>query len=208
LLLFLYGQSISSNCPRGISRLTTEHVSSLPILIKINTQELYDIHIHVAHGISLAERALIVGSPNWPAIKTRHDILLTTGKLERQSYMRRHRSYKGSAEISEIPLLFWHHVSPKASSSLQLPTLHTKITKQETAEAHIVVFAGAPIAWTSKKQSVVSPSSTVAEFCASDIAIMHALRVKELHTRCIRRLIPLYANSIVTSKSKALPGRL
>src|SRR5712664_2548701 len=158
----------------------------------------------------------ITGSLNWLAIKTRPDIQLATGKLQRQScapsvadlqtakallrYLKSHSNYgitlaKDSARGLELYTDAAHQDNPDGKST----------------EAHILMFHGSPIAWSSKKQSIMAPSSTIAEFCAYDTAIKQGIWIRkllaafELHDGVSP--IPLYtdsANGIIIAKSKTI----
>ncbi|KAF7125338.1 hypothetical protein CNMCM5793_001516 [Aspergillus hiratsukae] len=48
------------------------------------------------------------------------------------------------------------------------------------SEAYIFFFAGSPISWHSKKQTLIASSSTIAEYCAYDAAFKDAIWLRKL----------------------------
>ena len=158
----------------------------------------------------------ITGSLNWLAIKTRPDIQLATSKLQRQTcapsvadlqtskallrYLKSHSNY--GITLSK---------DPARGIELYTDAAHQDNPDGKSTEAHILMFHGAPIAWSSKKQSIMAPSSTIAEFCAYDTAIKQGIWIRkllaafELHDGVSP--IPLYtdsANGIIIAKSKTI----
>jgi hypothetical protein len=69
----------------------------------------------------------------------------------------------------------------------------------KSTEGYIFKYAGAPISWSSRQQSIVATSSTTAEFCAYDSAVKEALWMKKLLVAMgmIQQdeAIPIYTNS-------------
>ena len=66
-------------------------------------------------------------------------------------------------------------------------------------KGYIFKYAGALISWSSRRQTIVAPLSTMAEFCAYDLATKEALWMKKLLVAMDMipqdELIPIYTDS-------------
>jgi hypothetical protein len=127
----------------------------------------------------------ITGSCNWLATRTRPDITLATGKLQRQSSApseRDLRAAKGILRFLKSHARYGIILNRDPSQDLVLYTdaAHQDNPDGKSTESHIIMYGGAPMLWHSKKQTFVAPSSTLAEFCAYDAAIKNAIWIRKL----------------------------
>lgn len=123
------------------------------------------------------------GCLNWLSIKTRPDITFTVMKLQqRNSTLTKHDleavfqvyQYLQTTQFSSIVL------GMKANQKLlgYMDTSHADNIDGKSTSAYLYVMGGAPISWLTKKQDLVTPSSTVAEYIAYDPAIKEGLWLK------------------------------
>jgi Reverse transcriptase (RNA-dependent DNA polymerase). len=127
----------------------------------------------------------ICGKVNWLAIKTRPDIAQAVNRLQRKAnnpsetdmtaakhllrFLRRHLDY--GIELGS---------DPEKGIEVYVDASHQDNPDGKSTEGYVIKFMGSPISWSSKKQKVVAPSTTVAEFCALDSAVKEAIFIKKL----------------------------
>jgi hypothetical protein len=125
------------------------------------------------------------GQLGWLSYKTRPDITFATRRLQQAQanptdadwsaakgvmrYLKRHPFFK-------IVLGANHDEGPK----MYVDAAHADAQGMKSTEGYIFKYAGAPISWNSRRQTLVAPSSTTAEFCAYDLATKEALWMKKL----------------------------
>ncbi|KAG0157849.1 hypothetical protein PDIDSM_5360 [Penicillium digitatum] len=115
----------------------------------------------------------VVGMLNWLAVKTRPDIRFAVTRLQHRlanptfedlhamqhvvKYLR-HMPDVGITLGRTPELRFYAHVDAS----------HADWEDSKSTEGSIWYFAGSPVIWTTKKQTITANSTTVAEWCALD----------------------------------------
>ena len=115
----------------------------------------------------------VVGSMNWLAVKTRPDIRYTTTRLQ-------HRSAKPTNADYDAMIHLCRYLKKHDNLGIVLGRVkelsfiayadasYADWQDRKSTEGSIWWFAGAPIMWSTKKQTVVASSTTTAEGCALD----------------------------------------
>jgi hypothetical protein len=93
-------------------------------------------------------------------------------------------------------------MKPDEKLRVSVDAAHHDCEDGKSTEAFICTYAGAPISWHSKKQSIMAPANTIAEYCAIDPAVKEALYIKKLikaldmeESDEIPKPIPIYTDS-------------
>jgi hypothetical protein len=126
-----------------------------------------------------------MGKINWLSIRTRPDITFATARLQRYAanpleehlnaakrifrYLKSHDSY--GIVLGQ---------DPTQNLCGYVDASHADCEGGKSTEAYVFLLAGAPISWASKKQSLVAPSSTIAEYCALDRVTKEAIWLRKL----------------------------
>ncbi|KAI2946038.1 hypothetical protein CBS147343_9645 [Aspergillus niger] len=136
-------------------------------------------------NVNLAEYQSLVGRLNWLTTKTRPDIRHATFRLQRRM------NTPTTADAKALKIVY-RYLKRSIPYGITLATDHTKGIEVfvdaahadhedgKSTEGYVIFYAGGPISWSSRKQSLVAPSSTVAEYCAFDSAAKEALYIKKL----------------------------
>lgn len=197
----LLAQKVLTNCkPMPIPMQTTYQVPKTTSTPTVTTHEI-DLSPDEDHqpSISYAED---IGKLGWLATKTRLDILYAVRRLQRRMAAPRNEDI---AAIRHI--LRYLKASPNYALHLGAdPTqkLHGYVDASfadcedgKSTEAYIFFCAGCPISWYSHKQNIVTPSSSVAEYCAIATAAKEAVFLQKLahHMNLVNDdPIPLYTD--------------
>lgn len=115
----------------------------------------------------------LVGRLNWLAVETRPDLKFTVMKLQ-------HRTASPTTNDMEAVYAVYKYLKGTTELCITLGTVsdtsffayadasHGDWHDSKSTEGAIWFFGGAPIQWYSRKQSIMTPSSTAAEWCALD----------------------------------------
>jgi transposase InsO family protein len=133
----------------------------------------------------LKEYRKILGKENWLTCKTRPDIAFSVGRLQHKSeepttqdknaskrilrYLKKHPNYG---------LLL--NQAPGEGLNLFTDSAFADHPDGKSTEGWVLFWAGTPIAWCSKKQSIVATSSTCSEYICFSDAITFALYAKRI----------------------------
>ena len=71
-------------------------------------------------------------------------------------------------------------INPKGKEQVYVDAAHQDLEDGKSSEGYVIYYAGSPVAWGAKKQQVVAPSTTIAEFMAFDRAVKEALYIQKL----------------------------
>ncbi|GAA87762.1 polyprotein [Aspergillus luchuensis IFO 4308] len=128
----------------------------------------------------------LVGRLNWLTTKTRPDLRHATFRLQRRMHAPTTADAKALKHIyrylrTTTPYGIILAADHTKGIEVYMDAAHADHEDGKSTEGFIIFYAGGPISWSSNKQSVVAPSSTVAEFCAYDAAAKDALYVKTLY---------------------------
>jgi hypothetical protein len=145
----------------------------------------------------------ITGSVNWLVTRTRPDLALANGKLQRQSNAPSEKDLRAAKGLLRYLKTQGEYGIILNADPAQGLTIYTDAAFQDnpdgrSTEGHVILFGGAPIIWSSKKQTFVAPSTTIAEFCAYDAAIKNAMWINKLLIACGLRVdapIPVWTDS-------------
>ena len=122
-----------------------------------------------AHSLYLS----VVSSMNWLAMRTRPDIRFLVTKLQQKSAQTTIHDYEAMIQpvryLKQFPdrsivlgrnkeLRFYAFADASHGDNLN----------RKSTEGCIWFFAGSPIQWSTKKQTIMAPSTTAAEWCALD----------------------------------------
>jgi hypothetical protein len=130
----------------------------------------------------------IVGSLNWLAVKTRPDIRYAVTKLQ-------HRSSKPTNDDYEAMIHLCRYIKRYDSIGIELGKVkdlrlmahadasHADWHDRKSTEGSIWWLAGAPIMWSTKKQTLVASSTTAAEWCALDQPAKDAMWLSKIATQ-------------------------
>lgn len=127
----------------------------------------------------------ILGQLNWLSTKSRPDIAFAVSRLQRKS------SKPSSIDVQAAKSLFRYlkghkdlgitlGFNPNEGLCVYVDSSFADNEDGRSTESYVSMFAGAPISWSSKKQSFVATSSTIAEFCALSTATKEAIWLKKL----------------------------
>ncbi|KAJ9481045.1 hypothetical protein VN97_g12463 [Penicillium thymicola] len=115
----------------------------------------------------------LVGRLNWLAVETRPDIRFSVMKLQ-------HRSASPTTNDLQAVRAVYRYLSGTTNLGITLGKVddtsffayadasHGDWHDSKSTEGAVWFFGGAPIIWYSKKQSIMTPSSTATEWCALD----------------------------------------
>ncbi|KAJ9480754.1 hypothetical protein VN97_g12776 [Penicillium thymicola] len=115
----------------------------------------------------------LVGRLNWLAVETRPDIKFSVMKLQ-------HRSTSPTTNDLQAVRAVYRYLSDTTNLCVTLGKVddtsffayadasHGDWHDSKSTEGAVWFFGGAPTIWYSKKQSIMTPSSTAAEWCALD----------------------------------------
>jgi hypothetical protein len=70
--------------------------------------------------------------------------------------------------------------NPSQSLTLFSDASHADYRKRRSTESYVFMLGSTPISWSSKRQQIVAPSSTVAEYCAPNSAIHRGLYLRSV----------------------------
>ncbi|KAJ6094415.1 hypothetical protein N7467_001928 [Penicillium canescens] len=115
----------------------------------------------------------VIGSMNWLAVKTRPDIRCTTTRLQHRSAKPTNADYDAMIHLGRY---FKKHDNlgivlgrvKELRFIAHADASHADWQDRKSTEGSIWWFAGAPIMWSTKKQTVVASPTTAAEWCALD----------------------------------------
>jgi hypothetical protein len=144
------------------------------------------------------------GRLGWLSYKTQPDITFATRRLQHAQsnptdndwsavktvmrYLKRHPDFK-------IVLGSNHDDGPK----IYVDAAHADAPGMKSTEGYIFMYAGVLISWSSCRQTIVTPSSSLAKFCAYDSAVKEALWAKKLLVAMTmigeNKPIPIYTDS-------------
>ncbi|KAI2979050.1 hypothetical protein CBS147344_10829 [Aspergillus niger] len=136
-------------------------------------------------NVNLAEYQSLVEHLNWLTTKTRPDIRHATFRLQRRM------NTPTTADAKALKIVY-RYLKRSIPYGIILTTDYTKNIEvfvdaahadyedSKSTEEYVIFYAGGPISWSSRKQSLVAPSSIVAEYCAFDSAAKEALYIKKL----------------------------
>lgn len=69
---------------------------------------------------------------------------------------------------------------PNAGIEVYIDASYQDNPDRTSTEAFIILYKGALISWSSKKQRIIAPSTTIAKFCALDSAVKEAIFMRKL----------------------------
>ena len=144
------------------------------------------------------------GQLNWLTTKTRPDIAYAVGHLQRQNATPDKNdleAYKSLVRYLKKSKQYGIKLGKNHEEGLKVyvDASFNDNPDGKSTEGHVIMYAGAPISWSSKKQTFVSTSSTISEFTAFTEAIKEAIWVKQLLVALgIEKegAIPIYSDSI------------
>ncbi|KAI2966591.1 hypothetical protein CBS147324_7348 [Aspergillus niger] len=136
-------------------------------------------------NVDINEYQSLVGRLNWLSTKSRPDLRHATFRLQRRMHD------PTTADVKALKTVY-RYLRDTVSYGITLATDHSKGIEVyvdaahadhedgKSTEGYVIFYTGGPITWSSNKQSVVAPSSTVVEYCAFDAAVKDVLYVKKL----------------------------
>jgi hypothetical protein len=128
--------------------------------------------------------ATLMGKINWLVVKTRPDLQYAVFRLQR--YMHQPLKYDICAAKRILRYLrgnAYELVLGQEPSKAEEIYVDAAFQDHETGHStagFVIFFAGAPVSWGSRKESIIAPSSTIAELIAFDDAVKEGLYVKKL----------------------------
>lgn len=127
----------------------------------------------------------LLGQLNWLSIKTRPDITFAVSRLQRKTSNPTQQDQRAVKDLLRYLNQNQYYIRLGKDPKQAQPIVYCDAAHQDhpdgkSTEAYIIMFGGAPIAWSSKKQTLVAPSSTMAEFLALDQATKEALWIKKI----------------------------
>jgi hypothetical protein len=126
----------------------------------------------------------ILGRLNWLVTKTRVDIAHAVFQLQR--HMKEPLKYDVKAVKTLLRYLKRRRHALKLASDhsvgmeVYVDAAHQDHADGKSTEAYVVLYAGCPVSWSSKKETIVAPSTTVAELIAFDRTVKEALFIRKL----------------------------
>ncbi|KAI9036659.1 uncharacterized protein KD926_001613 [Aspergillus affinis] len=142
------------------------------------------------------------GRLNW-LTRTRPDIQFATSYLLRRNTKANKADFAASSHLYRYLKRFPDRglnlgKIPAESLYGYVDSSHADQEGARSTESFIFFYKGSPISWQSKRQSIVAPSSTIAEFLAMDAATKEAIWLKKLIEsldECISGPIQIYSDS-------------
>lgn len=131
-----------------------------------------------------AEYAVLCGSVNWLVTKSRPDIAHAVFRL--QGHMQKPVKYDLKTAKTLLRYLQRHRydlvlgIDPNSKEEVYVDAAHQDLEDGKSSEGYIIYFAVSPIAWRARKQQIVAPFTTIAEFVAFDQAVKEALYIRKL----------------------------
>lgn len=151
----------------------------------------------------------MMGKLNWLSTKTRPDITYALSRLQRKTATPSKSDYKAAQDVLRYLRHNPYNIVLGADRTQTKLAVYCDAAHQDhpdgkSTEAYVIKFGGAPILWGSKKQSLVAPSSTMAELIALDRAVKEALWVKKLLLQLRWPLDPADPIDIYTDSANAI----
>lgn len=146
--------------------------------------------------------ARLLGRLNWLSIRTRPDITHAVFRLQRRSHAP--SAFDVAAARNLLKYLTGHHYdltlaqNREATLEVYLDAAFQDHADGKSTESYVIFYAGSPVSWSSKKQTIVASSSTLAEYIAFDKAIKEALWIKKLAQALglkVPEAIPVFTDS-------------
>ncbi|CEL09510.1 hypothetical protein ASPCAL12645 [Aspergillus calidoustus] len=128
--------------------------------------------------------ASLLGQLNWLVVKTRPDIAYAVFRLQR--YMQKPLTYDVKAAKRILRYLRSNNLAlqlglkPEEAEEVYVDAAHQDHESGHSTASFIIFYAGAPVAWSARKETVLAPSSTIAELIAFDAAVKEALYIRKL----------------------------
>lgn len=130
------------------------------------------------------EYATLCGSVNWLVTKTRPDITHTVFRLQR--HMQNPTQYDIRTAKTLLRYLQRNRydlklgINPDEKEKVYVDAAHQDLEDGRSTEGYVIYYTGSPIAWGSKKQPIIAPSTTITEFVVFDRAVKEALYIRKL----------------------------
>ncbi|KAI1833656.1 hypothetical protein DTO006G1_5024 [Penicillium roqueforti] len=132
-----------------------------------------DIEIDLLDDDSFEHYQTVVGMLNWLAVKTRPDIRFSVTRLQHRLATPTFSDLEAMRHVvkylrrnPEIGLTFGK--SDELQFKAYTDASHADWPDSKSTEGTVWFFAGVPITWTTKKQTITANSTTIAEWCALD----------------------------------------
>jgi hypothetical protein len=128
--------------------------------------------------------ATIMGQLNWLVVKTRPDLAYAVFRLQR--YTRAPLEYDNKAVKRLLRYLRSHDLSlqlglkPEVKEEIYVDAAFQDHEDGKSTGAYIIYYAGAPVAWSTKKETITADSSTTAEVIAFPSTVKEGLYVRKL----------------------------
>jgi hypothetical protein len=157
----------------------------------------------------------ITGSANWLTSKTRPDITFAVRRLQHKQHKPTEYDYvngKGLLRYLKGTKTYGITLNKDPSKGLELyiDASHADHPDSKSTEGFIAFYAGSPIAWNSSKQTLVAPSTTVAEFLGIGSGVKQGLWIQNMliSLKLVKPGEPLvvYTDSNNAMDAAALPG--
>jgi hypothetical protein len=133
----------------------------------------------------LSEFQTYTGELGWLSLKTRPDITFAVRRLRQAQSKPTKKDWKAVKGVMrylkgqpDYGVMLWR--DHKKGLEIYVDAAHQDHPGAKSTESFIAMYAVAPISWSSRKQSLVAPSSTVPEYCAYDYAIKEGMWLKKL----------------------------
>ena len=127
---------------------------------------------------------MLMGQLNWLVVKSRPDIQYPVFRLQRYMHQPLQYDVKAAKRILRYLRGSAYNLvlgcKPEKAESIFVDAAFQDHETGHSTTGFIIFYAGAPISWSSKKQTIITPSSTIAELVAFDEAVKEALYIRKL----------------------------